>query len=259
MSEKVTEKEIYRLWWEYLKRSDDYKHFCDWLRKQKDGIDSELQENIALFKDGKAHPFTHLIYAFKNVHTISFDEWWEWRKLELKEIKKNRQRVAIGSHFVNFKSDFQHCVDDFKKAEGREPSIYEFKTLYINRIKNQPYRLIIEVNIASNKTDVLKKEFDRVIRTKKKDPIIKSYEKMFNEAVFPMGRIRYDELKRYLAVYDLRKTGMKYQNIIKKIGTKAQKARGCDPDIESQFRRDFRNAERIIKNAEKGYFPISDK
>jgi negative regulator of genetic competence, sporulation and motility len=77
--------------------------------------------------------------------------------------------------------------------------------------------------------------------------------------VFPVGRIRYDELKRYLAVYDLKKAGMKYSDIIKKIGTKSQKELYYDLDIQSQFRRDFRNAKRIIKNAEKGYFPISDK
>jgi hypothetical protein len=74
MSKKINEKEIYRLWWEYLKRSEDFKNFCDWFRKQKGGIKSNLPENTVLYKDGKAHSFTFLIQAFNDLHTISFDE-----------------------------------------------------------------------------------------------------------------------------------------------------------------------------------------
>jgi hypothetical protein len=62
-------------------------------------------------------------------------------------------------------------------------------------------------------------------------------------------------LKRYLKVYDLWKSGMNIQDIIKKNGTKSQKEHSEDPDIQRMFRRDIQKAKKIIANVEKGYFP----
>jgi hypothetical protein len=122
-------------------------------------------------------------------------------------------------------------------------------------MRSYPPRVQLEIYLAGGDTEELINEFAKFVRKMKKHPYIKSCDIRRKRNSFPVGRIR-DELNRYLKVYDLRKTGMKYKHIIKKIGTKAQRDLSDDPDIQRQFIRDFKNAKKIIKNVEKGYFPM---
>jgi hypothetical protein len=70
--------------------------------------------------------------------------------------------------------------------------------------------------------------------------------------VKPVGRVRFDEMKRYLRVYDLWKQGLKMKEIIAKIDPER---RGDDADVLRSFRNDLQKAKKIISNVESGSFP----
>jgi len=56
-------KESYKLWWDYLQRSPKYKEYCT--RR-----DSLRPEELDVFLE-------RAFEKFGNVHTTSFDEWWD--------------------------------------------------------------------------------------------------------------------------------------------------------------------------------------
>lgn len=64
--------------------------------------------------------------------------------------------------------------------------------------------------------------------------------------------IRYDELKRYLKVYDLIKSGKKMKEVIEII---SPEQRGDNANVLRAFRRDLTKAKSIIINAEHNVFP----
>lgn len=54
MAKKSNKKEIYRLWWEYLKRSEDYKEFCEWFREKRKNPDIPIPDKFKSSKKGPA-------------------------------------------------------------------------------------------------------------------------------------------------------------------------------------------------------------
>ena len=69
-------------------------------------------------------------------------------------------------------------------------------------------------------------------------------------------RTRFDELKKYLKVYDLHQEGLKLKDIIEKIQDKADKEKSEDPDVQRKYRRYIKKAKIIISNTEMGQFPM---
>lgn len=74
----------------------------------------------------------------------------------------------------------------------------------------------------------------------------------FRRFNIPVSRVRFDELKRYLTVYDLHEQGFKMKDIIAKINP-GQK--GDNANVLRSFYMDLQKAKRVIKNVEFGSFP----
>jgi hypothetical protein len=67
--------------------------------------------------------------------------------LEIRDIKEIRRKGAIVNYSDKIERDFQACIDDFKQAEGREPSLYEFRKMFISRLKSNPTSFIFKVDL----------------------------------------------------------------------------------------------------------------
>ncbi len=81
------EKEFLNLWWEYLKRSDNYKEYC---KIRRENFDNGVQDNDIKWpkkfqeKEGsKKKLFEHMFDNFvtfgdmHTIHTRTFNYWWE--------------------------------------------------------------------------------------------------------------------------------------------------------------------------------------
>lgn len=104
---KADPKEVYRLWYEYLKRSADYEEFCNWIRENKPQEFSVLPSfspstteahfnfltDTIPYKPNPPLPehfrkksvgntgkqtryFASLYLNFRDIYKIPFEEWW---------------------------------------------------------------------------------------------------------------------------------------------------------------------------------------
>lgn len=139
------------------------------------------------------------------------------------------------------------AAENFKKQNNREPSLQEFIKYFpkeLIKMEDEGYCYIIAG--FNNKCSRLKKGFIKLI-TDKREAQKKKANKLFT-------RKRLDELKRYLKVYRLKKQGLKWKDIIKKCG-RGDNEKSTRPVLRVIFSRDCNNAEKIIKNVERGIFP----
>ena len=89
---------------------------------------------------------------------------------------------------------------------------------------------------------------DSYMKTKK----AKVCDWVMKQSLVPSGYIRFDELKLYLSVYDLRKKGLTMPQVIKKLRPDHV---GDAVNVNRQFFSYQKKAKEIICNVERGYFP----
>lgn len=86
--DNYTDEQLYELWWNYLKLSDDYKEFCEIMRSISDKEAEDVDEQIEK-KYIKRHPHSKINFDYKyyydhqrnwqfmgDVHKKSFSDWW---------------------------------------------------------------------------------------------------------------------------------------------------------------------------------------
>lgn len=248
-------KEIYKLWWEYLKRSDDYKEFCEWMRKKR--INNKIPVPDKFKKDSKGNAPKELInfLTFHDIHAFSFDEWWEIHKERLDYKKTYHNLLKPIEDYANFiEGDFDDCIESFKRYEGREPSLKEFKKYFCQLLKQRSSMFSYFMVTITEDKSVLKNEFNKIISSQRKKPYVKSSISIKRNS-YPRRdekHIRIDELKKYLDVYDLRQQKLKPKEIIKRINSNDDPD---DLDIQRAYRDHFQKAKKIIKFVERGIFP----
>ena len=92
------EKSFYYLWFEYLRRSDDYKKACGY---EVDMTKEEKKEYASWFKQKKTK---ELISDFGNIHSEKYDGYlgfWAWWTEKDKEGEKRGEKLfAIKAHTV---------------------------------------------------------------------------------------------------------------------------------------------------------------
>lgn len=246
------EKEVYRLWWECLKRNPDYKEFCEWVRKRRINKELPIPDKFRKENHGGHTPAEAMcFFTFYDVHANSFDEWWE-----LHEQRKmlNNPHPVVSDYAELIEREFDNCIESFKAShEGREPSLQEFKEDFCQSLKRTAWFSFFKVSITEDKS-VIKKELDKMINSCKEKPHVKALiETRRNSYLKQDGKhVRIDELKTYLEVYDLKTQGLKPKDIIKKHNP------NLDYKYESMqrlYRRYFEKAKKIIANVKHGLFP----
>ncbi|NPU86401.1 MAG: hypothetical protein HPY65_18135 [Syntrophaceae bacterium] len=258
---KPSEREIYELWWEYLKRSDNYKIYCESQPYPVQIIKNE-DRSYSIIEDGRIVDYelgtpenerTMYIWSlqrnyefFGDIFNSSFNDWWKNRKKrkDLRVLDLNDQDIC--TMLPEYVNQFRRHMDSKKIIKTPEDSIRLLT-------KAECSYVFVAVPMVGNITieDISKQIAD--IRLKwKKDLVYRVADYIFKRFAMPISRVRYEELKRYLKVYDLQQQGLKIKEIAAMLDPKRT---GEHPDIQRSFRSDLQKARNIIRNVELGIFP----
>ena len=258
---KPSEKEVYRLWWEYLKRSEVYKGYCSLVPKamkligKKHGSLKNTLTKLMLteYPFERRDPMSLLFkdYMWRNweyfgdVFNDSFDDWWKKGKPYQNKLPVLVLNDPVDRKFLTFfAEEFQ------KKQKARKKPLTPDETLKILTEKEWDFIFLAVPMIGG----VTMEEISKQIADIRKKWADKFDIEDFNMRRFtnPVGRVRFDEMKRYLRVYDLWKQGLKMKEIVAEVDPDR---RGNDADVLRSFRNDLQKAKKIIFNVECGSFP----
>ncbi len=272
---KPKDKGLYKLWWEYLKRSERFKKYLAWEQGFKSREETPLPADLEPYHQ----PLWNMARTFGDVHSQAFLAWW-----------KEELGNTLPSPFFPYHSEPGKRITDagiviekeidrvcrrFRKNSGRDPKPEELiHGLKDFMIKRSDQRLYIVVEFLHGSTEEIIQEFREVLSRRKKEPGSRKaiFEFKGAEGKPTSTDPRIDELQRYLKVYDLRKKGLTISEVIEKVGTKVQReiflnlkrgkiqltADGNYPEnIRRSYLRDLQKAKKIIENVERGYFPGS--
>lgn len=255
-------KDVYRLWREYLKRSEKYKVFCE-IKRDPDRHDfneiKALYEKRANFvpkkgiKKTKEEQLGDEIWSlswdlttFGDVFCDSFEEWWEEYKPKLrKNVIDFAEPLAYEASPYFLRWSFMYD-DHFKRGKK---NIGQFIT---EELDTDPNYVVVAVPTLG---DITMKEISHQISKIRENGKMRKNPELHDNFIrykIPIGRVRYDELKRYLQVYDLKQQKMSIKEIIKKIWPGKNDR---DDHVRRQVYSDIEKAEKVIENVEQGYFP----
>jgi hypothetical protein len=261
---KPEEKEIYRLWWEYLKRSDRYKTFLEENRGKISYVD-------ALGK-GLDEPLYFTALIFGDVHAERFEDWWE------RETSNPRYYIGpdpaggmlcIKDASEEILSDISLVYNLFRlRNDDQDPNEYELIDAFRGHMQSLSGwgKVCVEVKLDAP-MEQLVKEFRAYVSQKRKEYQTREFAMQLKgiQGQPTRDKLR-DELWKYLNVYDLRMKKVSYVDIIRQIGTPAEKegiekvdsfskGQSNPEDINRMYRRYFQKAKHIIRNTEQGCFP----
>ena len=239
-------KRVYNLWFESLLLSKNYKDYCEWKRKEIRNA-SELPGRFR--KLDIITSFAVGYFNFGDIFNIGFDNWWAIKKNLFLARKPSRSVVNFADLFP---IEIEKAIESFKLAEGREPSLDEFKWYLISLLDNSHKRIIISVTLKANDTiKDLSLQFDKLI--KGLQPKFKSDHWPWKWK-FPTTIKRIDEIQRYLEVYKLFLQGHSPPEIASRIKNYSDH-KSAPRERHRMIQSDRRKAEGIIRNVEKGIFP----
>ncbi len=256
-------KEKYRLWWEYLQRGDNFKRF----EAGMNNPNKEQRQKIA-WEIWTKYQFSYWFFNELLWLHPSFDEWWN------NEFKEREKRS--------------------KKVEEVTPSVARLKK-YFEDLRNNsinPEWLAVEADIQTDEVGLgewllldlrgdlliridgihlwdfsdLENEIKKIIKEKLKE--------LGPTSSAPTKKMRYEQVKRYLEIYDritsLKEKEFTWEKITKEFYPKLTK-RYEEKDIafkpeglrirnrleshERRLKMEYAKAKKIISNAEKGQFP----
>lgn len=258
---KPPEKEVYRLWWEYLKRSEVYKAYCSFVPqavkivKKKAGSFPEAIKKLMLseYPFQQDDPMSILFpkYMLRNweyfgdVFNDFFDDWWKKGKPS-----QNKLPVIVMND-PNASKALPFFAEEFRKQQkARKKPLSPEETLTILAESEWEF-IFLAVPMVGCVTieDISKQIADIRKKWAKKFDVEDFYFRRFSN---PVSRVRMDEMKRYLRVYDLKQQGLKMKEIIAEIDPNR---RGDNADVLRSFRSDLKKAKNIIRSVESGSFP----
>lgn len=260
---KPSEKEVYRLWWEYLKRSEKYKAYCSLVpqavkiaKKKKGGswqiiivslIKSKFSFGDDVLFDVFIEEYAPKIWKrFGDIFNNSFDDWWKKINLDYYKLP-----VIVLNDPNNACKALPFFAEEFRNRKKRK-NIYPSPEEALKILAKSEYEFIfLAVPMVGKVTieDISKQIAD--IRKKWKNEFA-TRDFYFRRFRMPVSRVRLDEMKRYLRVYDLKQQGKTMKEIIAEIDPDR---RGEEANVLRSFRNDLRKAKDIVSSVEGGSFP----
>lgn len=237
---KIQQKEVYKLWWDYLKKSPDYKNLC-----------ISFQENTTDLK--LLNRFIWTWKFFGDVHGDTFECWWKKKRSLI-----DRGKRAVWNVSETFVQDSAEVIGyiqalQIKRGEKtRRPTadefIKEFSTV------NFPGHVYLKICTHSGKTrEEFEKEIFEAIKQHKKSCHEGEWAEIYDAldtirlgSNGPVGVLKYeriDTLRDYLNVYEKGRPDLKNYKF------------GNDDSNYRKLNDQYICAERIIKNVENGVFP----
>lgn len=238
----IDDEQIYELWIEYLRRSEDYKILCEYVNKN--GFLS-LGATPESLKGKEFLPVTYLFFG--DIYKQSFKETFSKISTWLETFSSLSSSVENYSNLIE--SDVEQLISNLKRTNKREPNIYELKNVIVQFIKNSS-TLYLKVELSNTTMKNIKKRITEILKERKK--IIKTI-----PSLMPNQNIRLEELERYLRIFDYRKDGLDYDKIlsIEPHRKTTKNHENAEDYAKRAFKRDLQYAKKIIKNVEKGLFP----
>jgi hypothetical protein len=149
-----SQKEVYHLWVEYLKRSEAYQRFCDYVRARRDDPSVPVPEGLGGDKDGCPNPLVGVYLSFGDIFSYPFNEWWKWKSPFLAGNHERRSEGTVQDYLTgsaSIEKDLDGCIDSFKRYEGREPTAEEMKRYFLQILEQQTrerHMLFLRVNLT---------------------------------------------------------------------------------------------------------------
>ncbi|MDH4231092.1 MAG: hypothetical protein OEW04_03570 [Nitrospirota bacterium] len=271
-------KEIFKLWISFLKLSSDYRTFCELFQKRKKDSSFKWPPKFQKASDGSAPKELSNYITFGNIFDPrwDFDKWWKLHSQKMDYSKTHRSPQAITDYTETIDRDIDITIDSFKRREGREPTLQEFKISFLKMLKEGHRRttLFLEVDVADRAPEDLSLYFEKVVRRKQKDPYVEGIELSIRKnRNLSQTYIPVDKFKLYYEVYCFVSELMKQQGHNKRMATEKAikfftgedvndlKNKGVHKgdryaSVMRKYEIYFEKAERIIKNVELGLFPF---
>ncbi len=233
------DKVMFKLFYDYLKESENYKKLCEEARKH---ILPNTETPDYTVIDWASIPasipnYLRITYMrYGDIHKVEFDKWYEnIIKTRKRENKSRLARIEDGTDAIS--KDIDLCISIFKTREGREPTGLELKADLLSMLeKNKPYETYFKVWrmwFSIYETISLKDEFSKILK--------KDFKQESHATI----------LERYLQVYRQKKKRVKNDKI-KLSDELMPKCGGLDHSDLNDYNR---YANKIIENAERGIFP----
>lgn len=241
---------FYRLFYEYLKRSDDYKKYCLSRRIHNSSL-KQIKSKIVKVKRGE-FSFGFIYYKYGDVHLVTFDEWWDWYKKNMTKIEpciyEYRELVDfdLDMSFFETRNYFQDknvSIEDFHKR---------FKHYFKKKLKHDD-TLHLVIDCLFNTKELNKSFNEHILDRKQQSQIKNNLKRRRMLKMVTDGRLQ--EVERYLAIYDRKTQGMSIRKIIEDIGNNNDKSKSKDVNVQRKYWRYLNKAITIIKNTEEGIFP----
>ena len=237
MTEKEEKMEVYRLWWEYLKRSEKYKEFCKNY--------GELGED---FFSASYEVFLNYLIFFGNIFEKSFDDWCNEPRRRNGSLPGSRPVLDLRDKESYSSLYFKSLInwDSDSQSLPNQKQIWEI-------INHETQYIFLAVPVVGREDmKMIAKQIKRLRDIYKKTTNVKEADNGLRKFRMTSTRLTSNELKYYLKVYDYRKKGLSMAEVIKEMAP----GENCkDMDVQDKFYRFQRYAIKIIKNVEKGTFP----
>jgi len=263
---QITEKEMKhdkekeRLQWEFLKRNKDYKEYCEWQRAKtknsKLALPDKFKPEMGPVQD--LNPIGLTFGKYGDIHKSDFESWY----FDYYEDDKNGTQIPYKDLHLGAVDDisgvdpsmkyfmrntFIYIIDKCKRIFGREPSLLEMADFLCAQMRMerefQSYLKIRQAGFTIKEINRLVDEVRTILKKKIRDK-----------------RLRIDELKRYLSIYDIwnESDGKRWVSIAKEtipFYKKKEKESNVDSgDIERMIKRDLSKAKKLIKQAATNFF-----
>jgi ribosomal protein L13E len=242
-----SKKNIYHIWFDYLRESQNYRTYCQW-RRRCEKSHRKIPEQIRIVDFAS---FISGYDQFGDIFNLEFDEWWESKKKYFSKRKKLKTVFDFGK---TIREVIEGAIYSFKSDEGREPSLEELKD-YCVRLLDSPKRIIVAVNLRRDDSmDNIINQFKHIIRhlKKSKPDDLRNWPGAWK---YPTATKRNDELRRYLDVYLLRQRNIALPEIAEKIPVYSNNKKSDLQEIHRMIRSDYKKARNILRNVERGVFP----
>ena len=225
---------------------------CSWWKN------ASKEERLKLREDKKYMPFSTVHSFFGDVHSENFEDWW-------------KSNYYLSSDPGKKISDITNYIDElvwfFYEAKEKPEKIplllKKYNYAWVDNELGASEGCVLSISCLRDwKVEDLIKEFRKILKQYKKTG--------YTKTLYPTEPLRFNEVKRYLKIFCLRKEGEKkwpeildilYPEIEENLSKGSLSAKAVDKllkqkaSLERTHYMDFKKAEMIIKNVEQGLFP----
>jgi hypothetical protein len=254
MMKQSEEREYYRLWFEYLRESDDYREFCDWGRQKRKNPNIKVPRKFRKDKHGWAPRILFTYFQFRNIYVATFDQWWdEYYHEHAENLRLWEKKNSIEDLRDYLEKDIKWGLDGINKLDDPELTKQRLANYLARCVTSTGHRsdkLLLIVDPRANLTDVLEPRLRELVEKFRKE-----------QSARKKSRTNFEDLENYLRIYRLWKRYVKEKGPgqrggWKKIMAEMNISRGGDLEHQRRYYQQCKQkAAKIIKNAEKGIFP----